>query len=1480
MTNRDDPDVAVCLAAFAARDYLTCYVLAGNHARQHLDELVFHQLVLICLQRLGQTEEFGELSGLLLDTTSDPWETSLLQLTNGQAALESVRRDATDAERLCQATCYAGARLLSIGRPDDAETILRESVGQAAECLEHRLAEIELSAMSAADTPDRADQVFEFLDRRANSVLREGHYDQAVRAAEEACDLARRTWGQHDGRFVGGLSTLLTSLAYAGRTTDALELAPLAVELAREHYGKDGSGLAHVLNTIAYLHKAYGDLDLARAGYEAAAEIWSRSDEHRLEGAAALNNIAQIAVERAELDEAEALFRRVLDVLGGGDDGLNLYAAVRNNLALVLSKKGDLDGAERLHRESLQHSREHVGEDHPQYGASLNNLADLYRDQGRWAEAEPLFEHAVAILQRNLGIGNEQTLKACNGLLEAYEATGQQEAADRLLSRLRSAGQAAPDTGAHILHPVPGLAPLFQVLHADLPQMPDEPEVVGGSIDWTSPLYQRLLAELADDFVQGRYADCARRAIMLNAHEPTHEALQIFLMCLAETPETDAAPQAIQWIIADPWQSALVGVTLGQADPAELEDFADDDEKFCQLLYYAAQRQAADGHIEEALENLRTCASSDVACFETWMARKVLAGPHPASDRGLEARVRELNTEVIALMSRGDFAAAVGPAEEALRLAAGLEENSRQWTVSHYNAASVSYQTGDLDVAESRLLALVAVVRSGGHYDRAAVAGALNVLGMLYTDLARFDRAEPALLDALRELDLDGGANAADRAQVQANLAEVYREMGDAQTAIRICREALEAKRASLGRAHPEYARTMNNLGVLYADIGDLETAEGLLREAQRIRRDALPPQHADLAVSAHCLGHLYLLQDRFDEAEAALQTALDINGSLEGTDTVRYAVGLASLAGAYSGTGRLDEARRFLVHSRAVLNRTVGPVHPQSVVVVANLAVLQAGEGDLCGALELSKEAEDATSTLMFEVFASASERQRLEVLGARHLPLSGYLTLVAAQGTPADEVEKAFDLVQRRKGVVADAQSAMADAMRDGNHPELRSRAEHLRSLREKIARKTLSGPGQEGPRAHRATLAGWTEEKERLEAELARAVPAMRLDQRMRRVSAPLLRSLLPAGSALIEIVRFGLVDFAPPVRGETRSEARYRYWAFVLRPEPADMVRLVDLGDADGIDRLISDYRRAVFAGGSERDLALEEPVAARADELRAGTELRAALLDPLRRALGDARRLILCPDGDLSRLPWEVLPLSPDRRLIDDYEISYLGAGRDLLRSSSAPVREPTTPLVLADPDFDVAGVGSRPPERAGDPAEQAASPLRAGGVRFGRLPGTYREGLAVAALLGVSPVTGGAATKKAVKSCQGRRYCTSPRTATSCPTLNPPRTATSPGWVPPPTRIACPVVCRTPTRTRSCDPDSRWPAPTPGWPAACCRRKPKTGFSQRRTWRAWISRPPTWSPSPHVRPGWAAGTSARECSAYGGRSCRPARGPS
>ena len=92
---------------------------------------------------------------------------------------------------------------------------------------------------------------------------------------------------------------------------------------------------------------------------------------------------------------------------------------------------------------------------------------------------------------------------------------------------------------------------------------------------------------------------------------------------------------------------------------------------------------------------------------------------------------------------------------------------------------------------------------------------------------------------------------------------------------------------------------------------------------------------------------------------------------------------------------------------------------------------------------------------------------------------------------------------------------------------------------------------------------------------------------------------------------------------------------------------------------------------------------------------AGLALRAALFDRLALPRDGHTRLLLAPDGDLARLPFEVLPTDDGRRLIDDYHISYLSCGRDVLRFGAASTGEPAPPMILADPDFDL--------ERVGDP---------------------------------------------------------------------------------------------------------------------------------------------------------------------------------
>jgi CHAT domain-containing protein len=248
-------------------------------------------------------------------------------------------------------------------------------------------------------------------------------------------------------------------------------------------------------------------------------------------------------------------------------------------------------------------------------------------------------------------------------------------------------------------------------------------------------------------------------------------------------------------------------------------------------------------------------------------------------------------------------------------------------------------------------------------------------------------------------------------------------------------------------------------------------------------------------------------------------------------------------------------------------------------------------------------------------------------------------------------------------------------------------------------------------------------------------------------------------LPEGVALVEFVRFRVSDFrAVRTLGEKRWQAE-RYVAFVLRAGDPDDVRMIDLGEAEPIDRLIADFRAGVTGADAERarrDITMrrEEPSPASAERL--GIQLRVAIFDLLLPALDGQTRLLIAPDGELTRLPFEALPGAADRRLIDGYRISYLTCGRDALRLRAAANGTPTSPLVFADPDFDLELDEPPAPE-----TEPAAHPV---GRRsrdldrhrhthpFPRLPGTRAEGHQIAALLGVQPTMDAAALEGRLKA--------------------------------------------------------------------------------------------------------------------------------
>ena len=121
------------------------------------------------------------------------------------------------------------------------------------------------------------------------------------------------------------------------------------------------------------------------------------------------------------------------------------------------------------------------------------------------------------------------------------------------------------------------------------------------------------------------------------------------------------------------------------------------------------------------------------------------------------------------------------------------------------------------------------------------------------------------------------------------------------------------------------------------------------------------------------------------------------------------------------------------------------------------------------------------------------------------------------------------------------------------------------------------------------------------------------------------------------------------------------------------------------------------------------------------------------------------------------MPFEILPIEADRRLIDAYQISYLSVGRDALRfrhtlrDGLESGAQPGPSLVVADPDYDL----SLAEEISASPisaSTRQSKDLRQAGFPFKPLAGTATEGQAIAEMLQVAPLLKEAALESDLKA--------------------------------------------------------------------------------------------------------------------------------
>ena len=563
---------------------------------------------------------------------------------------------------------------------------------------------------------------------------------------------------------------------------------------------------------------------------------------------------------------------------------------------------------------------------------------------------------------------------------------------------------------------------------------------------------------------------------------------------------------------------------------------------------------------------------------------------------------------------------------------------------------------------------------------------------------------------------------------------------------------ALAINEKSKGTERLGAALSLSNLGILYHEKGDAKRSEESYLRALDIEEKAYGPDYPPVATIRNNLGELYRELEQYDRAAPMYERALVIREKSLGPDHPDTAELLDNMSLLFEARGDYARAETLQTRARAILEKVYGPNHPKVAATLSNASALYLLKGDAARAVELDERAEEINERNLALILSTGSEQQKQLFLNTLTGQTFASVSLhVRVAPDDARAARLALTTILRQKGRSLDAMADEVGALRRRASPEDRALLDRLASARSARAALQLSeGAAALTPAEREAREAQLSSEVERLESEVSRRSAEFRAAALP--ITYEAVREAIPPGAALVEMFSYRPLD---PKKEIGKYGAR-RYVAYVVRRDSASPL-WVELGEAAPIETDVVNLREA-----------LKDPQ--RTDVKQLARALDERVMRPVRKLLGDSRRIFLSPDGALNLVPFAALVDENGKYLVENYSINYLTSGRDLLRLQVRAGVQGGAPVVIANPSFDLAG--AKPVAATAKGAQtanaQVASDTIEGGTgrRSGDLSqavwpplkGTADEAAALkATLAGAQILTEGQATEAALKQVRHPR---------------------------------------------------------------------------------------------------------------------------
>ena len=783
------------------------------------------------------------------------------------------------------------------------------------------------------------------------------------------------------------------------------------------------------------------------------------------------------------------------------------------------------------------------------------------------------------------------------------------------------------------------------------------------------------------------------------------------------------------------------------------------------LVVKAKYPRLANGHYQIGLGQLRSATEND---------------------RGLD-EARRLRATAWQLRFAGKFAEALPLAEKALALQERFlgSENSELAYTLHLLGVITRF-TFDYARSEGLHLRGLRIAEKTLGPNHPIVAKLLFSLGSCYAESGDYVRGASSYQDAIQVEEKALGPDHPEVAYILTSLAFLYMSMDDLVRPEALLQRALTISQKAFGEDHVEVARELNYLGMFYDGKGDYASAEPLLQRSLASWEKMFGPGSGWVSIGLHNLADLYSDMGNYQKAEPLYLRVLSLDEKNNGADHPTVVRERAALALLYYYEGNYAKSEAMYLEALPALEKLQGPNHPtvafylrkfadlyvatheyskaqalyrrslsimesycgarclSMAEILVGLARISVAQGEIAEAVDFQSHAHAITEHDIDVTLATGSERQKLAYLSNLREQMDQAVSLhtrFAADNARARDL--AAIAILQRKGRLQDALSQELVSIRSRMNTEDAALLDQLNASTSKLARLVLGGPQEESPQEYQGRVKSLEAQREKLQAEVSQR--SAEFQAREQPVNLTTIRAALPAQTALVEFAVYR--PFDPDTNG-ARDDGEPRYVAYVIRSHGD--VGWADLGPAKDLDAGIDKWR------GS-----LREPQ--RQDVQQLARTLDEKIMQPIRTLLGDAKLLLISPDGELNLIPFGALVDRQGHYLIENFSVTYLTSGRDLLRMQVARESK-SKPLVIADPAFGEMGSQNlavnqiQKSHRLDEKRRSITSGASLDEVYFAPLEGSEIEARAIQKLFPEARLmTGPQATEDAVKQANAPR---------------------------------------------------------------------------------------------------------------------------